>query len=184
MSKEKNCGTGACTTPTPPSCLDVCRCISVASPNKTIRVARHGCRFEYEVNKGLIGDATKIISGDGIHITGTGLDITPYIISNVGVLSVNGQVGDITINADVAGIDIDATDYIYDLQLALVPGGIIATLTEEYRTGSVKVYFNGIRLTPGQDYDYIELTADTVKIFTPAQDLDDINITIDYKKDI
>lgn len=51
---------------------------------------------------------------------------------------------------------ISITDYAYDI--AEIPDGInkVFTLRHNYLDGSTHVYLQGIRQTPGVDYDYIE----------------------------
>lgn len=54
------------------------------------------------------------------------------------------------------------------------------TLTSSFVSGSTRVYINGIRLTPGAGYDYVE-TGTSQITFTNAPDSGDL-ITVDYIK--
>lgn len=86
-------------------CRDICECITVNSPDNTILLTKTDCAWTFRVNQALLpamenpadGSETKVIAGPGIGVTGTGTIANHYIVSNIGVLSINSQTGNVTI---------------------------------------------------------------------------------------
>jgi hypothetical protein len=70
------------------------------------------------------------------------------------------------------------TDYNDDIIGAKDGVNNIFTTSNNYRTGTTKVYRNGLRMTKGATYDYIESSANTIT-FAQAPDNGDI-LLIDY----
>jgi hypothetical protein len=79
---------------------------------------------------------------------------------------------------------ISITKYItdYDYNITGLKNGInkVYTLSNSYVLQSTKVYLNGIRLTPGSDYDYTETNPNQIT-FAYAPVVDDL-IIVDYIK--
>ncbi len=56
---------------------------------------------------------------------------------------------------------------------------MIFTLQNSYISGTTHVYLNGIRLTPGLSYDYIETIPDQIEFNYPLFSTD--QLIVDYK---
>jgi hypothetical protein len=67
----------------PINCLDICRCISIKSPDRTVRVIKRGCDWVIEVNRGK--QNTDVEAGPGILVEGTGTILDPFVITNTHV---------------------------------------------------------------------------------------------------
>lgn len=73
-----------------------------------------------------------------------------------------------------------ATDYDYNITGARNSSNKVFTLSQNYVSGSTRVYLNGIRYTPGGGYDYTETGVNEIT-FINAPDSGDL-ITVDYIK--
>jgi hypothetical protein len=86
-------------------CRDICECLTFTSTDGTILVEKTNCTITLDVNPDaltIIADAadgteTIVTASTGITVTGTGSSDVPYVVSNTGVLSVNGLTGNVTI---------------------------------------------------------------------------------------
>jgi hypothetical protein len=70
----------------------------------------------------------------------------------------------------------------YDFNISGIKDSVNKTfvLSANFMMGTTKVYINGLRLTPGAGYDYVEASTNQI-IFTNAPDLGDL-IVVDYIK--
>lgn len=94
------------------------------------------------------------------------------------VVDAAGNVSNQTISAITVGDNY--TDYVYDITGTIDGVNTQYGLTFNYQAGSLKVYVNGLRLTPGAAYDYEELGTNQFSL-TYALTTED-NIVIDYIK--
>ena len=77
----------------------------------------------------------------------------------------------------------EVTDYFYDI--LETPDGVnkIFTLRFDYAANSCRVYLNGVRQTPG--YDYNELGSNKIEFIEAPESIPaphDVRITVDYIK--
>lgn len=84
------------------NCRDICGCLEFTSSDDTVSIVKTNCTVDVTVDtSGIVvhadGSETKINAGSGISRTGSGTTGSPYVISNIGVLSVNGNAGAVTV---------------------------------------------------------------------------------------
>jgi hypothetical protein len=79
------------------------------------------------------------------------------------------------VQTNVVAVSADITDYDYDRNSS----NKVFSLRYAFLSNSTKVFLNGIRLTPGVQYDYIEVQPDKIE-FSTAPFNNDL-ITVDYK---
>jgi hypothetical protein len=101
-------------------CREICDCLTFTSDEGTIIIDKQNCTVHLDINPEIMGGGayipTLVDNGVGIQVTGDGSQSTPYIVSNTGVLTVNGQSGNVNIAAAngsetkvVAGTNITVT---------------------------------------------------------------------------
>lgn len=82
-------------------CRDICDCLTFTSSDDTIIVTRTNCTIDVKIDPDAIvpveADPTPVNAGAGITVTGNGTSGTPWHIVNTGVLTVNGQSGNVTV---------------------------------------------------------------------------------------
>ena len=77
------------------------------------------------------------------------------------------------------GIQTFVTDYDYVILGNRDSSNKVFSLRYAFLSNSTKVFLNGIRLTPGVEYDYIEVQPNKIEFSTAPFDND--FITVDYK---
>lgn len=112
---------------------------------------------------------TKIIAGNGISISSSGVDPGT---GNV-VISMSGGSGDLTASRFV-------TDYDNNITGLRNSNNVYFTLTNNFIANTTHVYVNGVRQSKGSNYDYLEYGTNQIQ-FMHAPDLGDL-ITVDYIK--
>lgn len=109
---------------------------------------------------------------DAISTPATGLEIY-----NTSTNVFNYYNGTSWVSPLVVGVNV-ITDYDYDITGNRNSVNKVFTLRNNYISGTTRVFINGVRLTPGSQYDYVE-TAPNQITFTNAPDNGDL-ITVDY----
>jgi hypothetical protein len=83
------------------------------------------------------------------------------------------------VQTNVVAVSADVTDYDYDILGNRDSSNKVFSLRYAFLSNSTKVFLNGIRLTPGVEYDYIEVQPNKIEFSTAPFDKD--FITVDYK---
>lgn len=83
------------------------------------------------------------------------------------------------VQTNVIAVSADITDYDYDILGNRDSSNKVFSLRYAFLSNSTKVFLNGIRLTPGVEYDYIEVQPNKIEFSTAPFDKD--FITVDYK---
>lgn len=127
---------------------------------------------------------TQILAKAGITVDGTATlnnlanastDTDKFLVSDSGVIKYRT-------GAQLMSDLMDRMQSDYDFNIAGNRNSINKTfvLSANYMTGTTRVYMNGIRLTPGAEYDYVEAGTNQIT-FTNAPDPGD-QIVVDYIK--
>lgn len=127
---------------------------------------------------------TQILAKAGITVDGTATlnnlanaaaDTDRFLVSDSGVVKYRT-------GAQLMSDLMDRMQSDYDYNIGGTKNSINKTfiLSSNYIAGSTRVYINGIRLTPGAEYDYVEGGTNQIT-FTNAPDPGDL-IVVDYIK--
>jgi hypothetical protein len=127
---------------------------------------------------------TQILAKAGITVDGTATlnnlanattDTDKFLVSDSGVIKYRT-------GAQLMSDLMDRMQSDYDFNIGGTKNSVNKTfvLSANYMSGTTKVYMNGIRLTPGAEYDYIEAGTNQIT-FTNAPDPGDL-IVVDYIK--
>lgn len=109
------------------------------------------------------------------NVTNAATDTDKFLVSDSGVVKYRTGA---QLMADI--MDRMQTDYDFNISGIKDSSNKVYTLASSFISGSTRVYINGIRLTPGASYDYVETGTNQVT-FTNAPDSGDL-ITVDYIK--
>lgn len=109
------------------------------------------------------------------NVTNAATDTDKFLVSDSGVVKYRTGA---QLMADI--MDRMQTDYDFNISGIKDSSNKVYTLASSFISGSTRVYINGIRLTPGANYDYVETGTNQVT-FTNAPDSGDL-ITVDYIK--
>lgn len=127
---------------------------------------------------------TQILAKAGITVDGTATlnnianattDTDKFLVSDSGVIKYRT-------GAQLMSDLMDRMQSDYDFNISGIKNSVNKTfvLSANYISGTTKVYINGIRLTPGAEYDYVEAGTNQIT-FTNAPDSGDL-IIVDYIK--
>jgi len=127
---------------------------------------------------------TQILAKAGITVDGTATlnnlanattDTDKFLVSDSGVIKYRT-------GAQLMSDLMDRMQSDYDFNISGIKNSVNKTfvLSANYMSGTTKVYMNGIRLTPGAEYDYVEAGTNQIT-FTNAPDPGDL-IVVDYIK--
>jgi hypothetical protein len=127
---------------------------------------------------------TQILAKAGITVDGTATlnnlgnattDTDKFLVSDSGVIKYRTGA---QLMSDLMG----QMQSDYDFNIAGTKNSVNKTfiLSSNFMTGTTRVYINGIRLTPGAGYDYVEASTNQI-IFTNSPDPGDL-ILVDYIK--
>ena len=127
---------------------------------------------------------TQILAKAGITVDGTATlnnlanattDTDKFLVSDSGVIKYRT-------GAQLMSDLMDRMQSDYDFNIGGTKNSVNKTfvLSANYMSGTTKVYMNGIRLTPGAEYDYVEAGTNQIT-FTNAPDPGDL-IVVDYIK--
>ena len=127
---------------------------------------------------------TQILAKAGITVDGTATlnnianattDTDKFLVSDSGVVKYRT-------GAQLMSDLMDRMQSDYDFNISGIKNSVNKTfvLSANYISGTTKVYINGIRLTPGAEYDYVEAGTNQIT-FTNAPDSGDL-IIVDYIK--
>jgi hypothetical protein len=127
---------------------------------------------------------TQILAKAGITVDGTATlnnlanastDTDKFLVSDSGVIKYRT-------GAQLMSDLMDRMQSDYDFNIGGTKNSVNKTfvLSANYIAGTTKVYMNGIRLTPGAEYDYVEAGTNQIT-FTNAPDPGDL-IVVDYIK--
>jgi hypothetical protein len=95
------------------------------------------------------------------------------LISGQNIKTINGSSllgsGDLSISGGGGGSANLKIDYDYNIVGAKDGTNTNFSTTSNFITGTTRVYLNGQRLTPGPEYDYVEISSNQVSLFyTPV----------------
>lgn len=130
---------------------------------------------------------TNVVTSVGVSVP-TGFSVTNSPITNVGTIAIGFAAG-YSLPTDVKQTNWDSaylytsgawTDYDVDIVGARDSVNTIFTTSNNFMSGTTKVYRNGLRMTKGVGYDYVESGVNQIT-FAQAPDLGDL-IIIDYIK--
>jgi hypothetical protein len=127
---------------------------------------------------------TQILAKAGITVDGTATlnnlanastDTDKFLVSDSGVIKYRT-------GAQLMSDLMDRMQSDYDFNIGGTKNSVNKTfvLSANFMSGTTKVYINGIRLTPGAEYDYVEAGTNQIT-FTNAPDPGDL-IVVDYIK--
>lgn len=91
------------------------------------------------------------------------------LVSGQNIKTINGSSllgpGDISISGGGGGSANLKIDYDYNIVGAKDGSNTNFSTTSNFITGTTRVYLNGQRLTPGAEYDYVELSSSQISLF-------------------
>ena len=139
------------------------------------------------VSEYIQSNLTNVVTSVGISVP-TGFSVTNSPITNVGTIAIGFAAG-YSLPTDTKQTNWDSaylytsnvwTDYDYNLVGAKDGVNAIFTTTNNFVSGSTKVYRNGLRMTRGVGYDYVESAVNQITFLNPPDNGD--LLIIDYIK--